>query len=385
MDKIIMLSFSELIEMIRPGKEKIKYYEDYNKLISDSLSRGLDKTKIKYYTEKHHILPKCMGGKDKENNFVLLKAGEHITAHILLAKCFPDNEWIVAAANIVCGNNSYRDRELLKEEELEYLEIARSISTGVNKMKVVCYNLQTFEVFGVYNSQHEAAQSTSFTNTSISNCILGVSNSVWGNGFSNYKIFENSHKDKLDEYFYKIENNIELTKISKRRKTGGHKRKNTGKREQEIVAVDEFSNVCAVLKSVNEIDKYGGNINTLYNVLVNKSKSTYGAYTWCFSENFKNKEELKIFIKRYGYNILLSDLQLGISKRKVAVVSIINNKPIKIYNTIQSASEDTGCDNSTISKCIRGLLKHCNSIKWEKLSDAMKNYPEECKKLLKYD
>lgn len=38
--------------------------------------------------EKHHIIPKCMGGKDNEANILLLGYREHYIAHYILAKTF---------------------------------------------------------------------------------------------------------------------------------------------------------------------------------------------------------------------------------------------------------------------------------------------------------
>ncbi|MGL4353054.1 MAG: HNH endonuclease signature motif containing protein [Aeromonas popoffii] len=41
------------------------------------------------YTERHHILPSCMGGGDGPENLIRLSAREHFIAHRLLAKIYP--------------------------------------------------------------------------------------------------------------------------------------------------------------------------------------------------------------------------------------------------------------------------------------------------------
>ena len=41
------------------------------------------------YYERHHVVPRCMGGKDNKENLVLLSAREHFVAHQLLAKMHP--------------------------------------------------------------------------------------------------------------------------------------------------------------------------------------------------------------------------------------------------------------------------------------------------------
>lgn len=40
------------------------------------------------YTERHHIIPRCMGGTNEPNNLVRLTAREHFIAHLLLAKIY---------------------------------------------------------------------------------------------------------------------------------------------------------------------------------------------------------------------------------------------------------------------------------------------------------
>ena len=42
------------------------------------------------YTEKHHRLPKCMGGSDEEGNLIILTAREHYIAHKML---FRENKY----------------------------------------------------------------------------------------------------------------------------------------------------------------------------------------------------------------------------------------------------------------------------------------------------
>ena len=58
-----------------------KYYKWYKQLTSIH-DRSLD-----CYTEKHHIIPRSMGGKDTKENLVVLTAREHYIAHLLLTKC----------------------------------------------------------------------------------------------------------------------------------------------------------------------------------------------------------------------------------------------------------------------------------------------------------
>lgn len=63
-----------------------KWYTIYNAIINQAKSRGLDKSKVNFITEKHHILPKSFGGNNTNDNLVLLSLKEHFICHHLLTK-----------------------------------------------------------------------------------------------------------------------------------------------------------------------------------------------------------------------------------------------------------------------------------------------------------
>lgn len=70
------------------------YEKHYNNLIEKAQHRVLDT-----YTERHHILPKCLGGDDTKENIVILTPEEHYVAHQLLVKMYPKNQKLVYALN----------------------------------------------------------------------------------------------------------------------------------------------------------------------------------------------------------------------------------------------------------------------------------------------
>ena len=49
------------------------------------------------YHERHHIIPKCMGGTNDKDNLIDLYAREHFEAHRLLALENPENEKLIYA------------------------------------------------------------------------------------------------------------------------------------------------------------------------------------------------------------------------------------------------------------------------------------------------
>jgi len=53
---------------------------DYKK-IHDNIIDMARNRKLEGYTEKHHIIPKCMNGTNDPNNLVKLTAREHFLIH----------------------------------------------------------------------------------------------------------------------------------------------------------------------------------------------------------------------------------------------------------------------------------------------------------------
>lgn len=77
----------------------MNYQKIYNLLIERAKNRCIDG-----YFERHHIVPKCMGGNDAEENLVKLTPEEHYIAHQLLVKIFPTNYALAKAAAMMVSN-----------------------------------------------------------------------------------------------------------------------------------------------------------------------------------------------------------------------------------------------------------------------------------------
>lgn len=84
----------------------MNYTKIYNNIINN---------RIKYpyigYTEKHHILPKSLGGSDNKDNLVALTAKEHFICHLLLTKIYNYNTFegkkmVKAFMSMVCWHNA---------------------------------------------------------------------------------------------------------------------------------------------------------------------------------------------------------------------------------------------------------------------------------------
>lgn len=110
----------------------------YQQLCKSRKSRGLNKNKLKGYFEKHHILPRCLGGSDKRDNLVLLTAKEHFLAHKLLTKIYPNNRKILYALSAFSMNNTYQQRftgRRFQEAKMAFIEAhtGREVSKETRK------------------------------------------------------------------------------------------------------------------------------------------------------------------------------------------------------------------------------------------------------------
>jgi len=63
----------------------MNYQKIYNQIINRAKTR-----QISGYTEKHHIIPRCMGGNDEQDNLIKLTAREHFICHRLLVEIYPN-------------------------------------------------------------------------------------------------------------------------------------------------------------------------------------------------------------------------------------------------------------------------------------------------------
>ena len=77
----------------------MNYRKIYISLIEKAKNRDIDG-----YYEKHHIVPRCLGGNDSPDNLVRLTPEEHYVAHQLLVKIHPDSHALAKAAAMMIPN-----------------------------------------------------------------------------------------------------------------------------------------------------------------------------------------------------------------------------------------------------------------------------------------
>lgn len=106
----------------------MNYQRIYDEIIIRAKSRGLNKKLLNYYTEKHHIRPRCLNGSNNKENLVLLTGREHYICHWLLWKVNSNNDSLLLAYHkIVYQKRSYQERNFkISSKQYELLKIANS-------------------------------------------------------------------------------------------------------------------------------------------------------------------------------------------------------------------------------------------------------------------
>lgn len=89
----------------------MNYVKIYQQLIDRSKGRILTE-----YKEKHHIIPRCLGGSDHPSNLAVLTAEEHYLAHLLLIKIYPDVRGLIYAAKLMSGSKNNKTYGWLKKK-----------------------------------------------------------------------------------------------------------------------------------------------------------------------------------------------------------------------------------------------------------------------------
>lgn len=92
---------------------------NYEKIYIQIVERA--KTRVlEGYKERHHIIPKCMGGTNDKDNIVALTAREHFICHQLLCEIYPNEHKLKLAVYMMCNMKS--------QNQFRYLPSSRVIA-----------------------------------------------------------------------------------------------------------------------------------------------------------------------------------------------------------------------------------------------------------------
>jgi|APGre2960657373_1045057.scaffolds.fasta_scaffold36553_2 hypothetical protein len=116
----------------------MNYKKIYNDFITD---RRAKESTLTGYTEKHHIIPRSLGGDNSKENLIALCPEDHIRAHVLLGKIHGGTMWFAVTA--MMGNRKKYNRAPTKYE-LKAVALARqAMKNIVGNRKGIAHNEET--------------------------------------------------------------------------------------------------------------------------------------------------------------------------------------------------------------------------------------------------
>lgn len=134
----------------------MNYQKVYEKIITSRVN--LKRVKGETYYERHHIVPKSLGGLDTNENLVLLTAKEHFVCHHLLTKIHQESDSLQFAFWAMC--NQTRGSERIRINSVTYQrskERFAQINSKRHKGKKVSQEqIEMFRVQMLNNNPHKS-------------------------------------------------------------------------------------------------------------------------------------------------------------------------------------------------------------------------------------
>lgn len=117
---------------------RCKYLRLYIRLIDKC--KSLTKEDLsKVYYETHHILPRCLGGKDNKTNLVNMPVRYHIMAHIVILESYPESIGLIKAASLILGGNNSSEAKMIIERNEAITKYFSSRTVSRTREKYVAY------------------------------------------------------------------------------------------------------------------------------------------------------------------------------------------------------------------------------------------------------
>ena len=133
----------------------MNYKRVYNLIIEKRRSTPV---KDEEYSEKHHIIPRCLGGSNDKNNIVNLTAKEHFICHALLSEMYErgSDEWykmnhafmMMRPSSEWHNKNRYYNSRLYEMKKKDFSKVMSKLQKGKN-------NSQYGKIW-IYNKEEES-------------------------------------------------------------------------------------------------------------------------------------------------------------------------------------------------------------------------------------
>jgi hypothetical protein len=176
---------------------------DYTRIYNQIIERAQTR-KLEGYVEKHHIVPKCMGGLDVKENLVELTAREHFFCHRLLCEIYPKEpklwyalwlmaigkrKWVESTPYNMSSKEYERIRiDFIKRVKGKYISTQHKTQIGKKNSKQIVQYSTLGDVLNVFSSATEAERYINGTPTAhwkelknnINDCCRGKQKSAYG-------------------------------------------------------------------------------------------------------------------------------------------------------------------------------------------------------------
>lgn len=265
----------------------MNYHEIYNKLIHHAQQRNLPEG---VYVERHHILPKCLGGDNTNTNLVSLTGREHYIAHLLLWKMYPLNKKILFAFKMMCTatNNGKRNTfttsrfyERARIEFKEHLknlpeEIRNKISAALKGRKQSPESVEKRRQTRLKNNKPRSAQAIENHKAAVKR----LRESGWKPNTSGFKIRikgEFKHSDESKQQMSKAREGKtyeEIYGVEAAAKIKEHKKLNTGSKNPNFKPLDA-NQIQQLIDEGKTIKEIGLIINSNYTTISKRFKDHF--------------------------------------------------------------------------------------------------------------
>jgi group I intron endonuclease len=296
----------------------------YNEFINNILeTRGRFACGEEYH-ERHHIVPRCMGGTDDDENLIDLFAKEHFIAHSLLTKENPDNEKLVYAWSMMAFVKSdNQERYELSPEEYEEIKIT------VSNMRSEKYSGEQNPMYGV---RRYGADNPNYGNHYSKETRLKISIAASNRSEETRKKMSESMKKRFSDpkncpmygWSPSDETRKKMSESAKARSTEDY-RMNLSEQKKKLFANPE-------------------------------NHPFYGK-----SHSKETKEKISNTLKEYFENI---ENHPNYGTGVTVVQLTLDDQFISEYKSAADASRHTKIDRSSIRRCCIGEQKTAGGFKW---------------------
>ena len=111
---------------------------NYAKVYSDLIERARKRVLVVGYFEKHHVVPRSIGGEDTKDNIVCLTVKEHKVCHVLLYRLFRDEfpNLIYAVHKFYDDPNPHRVALKRKKPMLAWLRRCKTLMDAKHRQEL---------------------------------------------------------------------------------------------------------------------------------------------------------------------------------------------------------------------------------------------------------